>query len=111
LAEQDGRIYWEMAGNIKTAPIKMATPNSQTSFVEAPASVRATAVSGRTLVFAAFDLPPGDSGVIGEASLDSSSLSSVTLAFGENHPASIVTDGARAYWSTADCAIRSVGLR
>lgn len=111
LADQDGRIYWEMAGTIKTAPIKVATPNSQMSFAEAPASVQATAVSGRTLVFAAFDVPPGDSGDIGQASLDGSSLSSATLASGENHPASIVTDGARAYWSTADCAIRSVGLR
>jgi hypothetical protein len=111
LADQDGRIYWEMAGDIKTAPIKLATPNSQMSFVEAPASVQATAISGRTLVFTAFDVSPGESGVIGEAPLDGASPSFITLADGENRPGSIVTDGARAYWSTADCAIRSVGLR
>jgi hypothetical protein len=109
LVAQDGRLYWGTTGAIISAPIETTTPGTSQTFVEVDGTVQALAATGRTMVFTTFDSSATTDGLIGEASLDGSSL--ITLADGENRPASIVTDGVRAYWSTADCAIRSIALR
>jgi hypothetical protein len=106
LVAQDGRIYWGMPGEIETTLIASPMRPDQMMFL-ALDTPQALALSARTMVFTAGSAP----GIIGEASLDDQSSSFITLADDENGPTSVVTDGARVYWSTADCAIRSVPLR
>ncbi|MDB4980793.1 MAG: putative serine/threonine-protein kinase pknH [Myxococcales bacterium] len=111
----NGQAVWADGPNLKKSDITVARPFAdvilETLPVDVASSITTFARAGNVAFFGDSSTVASDpsalpQGIIGKVALTTGALA-VALARGQAGITSMVTDGARVYWSTADCAILS----